>query len=131
TILVGGGFLISFGLASLIGFGLYAIGEVTSPLLIAIILVSTSLGIVCPILKDVGESSTDFGQLVITGATLGEFGSIILISLFFSSEINSPLIKVAMLVILAFLVLLVSLAVFQVHRTTWFVKMVHRFQDSS
>src|SRR5439155_2880355 len=89
TILVGSGFLISFILASCIGFGLYAIGEVTSPLLIAIILVSTSLGIVIPILKDAEESSTDFGQLVIAGATFGEFGSIILISLFFSSEITS------------------------------------------
>ena len=82
-ILVGGGFLISFGLASLIGFGLYTIGEVTSPLLIAIILVSTSLGIVIPILKDASQSSTNFGQLVIAGATLGEFGSIILISSLF------------------------------------------------
>jgi Kef-type K+ transport system membrane component KefB len=97
TILVGSGFLISFIQASCIGFGLYAIGEVTSPLLIAIILVSTSLGVVIPILKDAGESSTDFGQLVIAGATFGEFGSIILISLFFSSEITSPLIKVAFL----------------------------------
>jgi len=130
-ILVGGGFLISFGLASLIGFGLYTIGEVTSPLLIAIILVSTSLGIVIPILKDASQSSTNFGQLVIAGATLGEFGSIILISLLFSSEITSPLTKVALFGIFALLILLVSVAIFSVHRTTWFMKMVHRFQDST
>ena len=49
--LVGSGFLISFILASCISFGFYAIGEVTSPLFIAIILVSTSLGVVIPILK--------------------------------------------------------------------------------
>ncbi len=131
TILVGSGFLISFILASCIGFGLYAIGEVTSPLLIAIILVSTSLGIVIPILKDAEESSTDFGQLVIAGATFGEFGSIILISLFFSSEITSPLIKVAFLGIFAILILLISLVIFGVHRATWFMKMLHRFQDST
>jgi len=130
-ILVGGGFLISFGLASLIGFGLYTIGEVTSPLLIAIILVSTSLGIVIPILKDASQSSTNFGQLVIAGATLGEFGSIILISLLFSSEISSPLTKVALFGIFALLILLVSVAIFSVHRTTWFMKMLHRFQDST
>ena len=87
-ILAGGAFLISFGLASLIGFGLYSIGKVSSPLLITIMLVSTSLGIVIPILKDAGESSTNFGQLVIAGATLGEFWSIILASLFFSSNIS-------------------------------------------
>ena len=131
TILVGSGFLISFILASCIGFGLYAIGEVTSPLLIAIILVSTSLGVVIPILKDAEESSTDFGQLVIAGATFGEFGSIILISLFFSSEITSPLIKVAFFGIFAILILLISLVIFGVHRATWFMKMLHRFQDST
>jgi len=131
TIIVGSGFLISFILASCIGFGLYAIGEVTSPLLIAIILVSTSLGVVIPILKDAEESSTDFGQLVIAGATFGEFGSIILISLFFSSEITSPLIKVAFFGIFAILILLISLVIFGVHRATWFMKMLHRFQDST
>jgi Kef-type K+ transport system membrane component KefB len=130
-ILVGGAFLISFGLASVIGFGLYAMGEVTSPLLIAIILVSTSLGIVIPILKDAGESSTNFGQLVIAGATLGEFGAIILISLFFSSKISSPFTKVLFFVIFATLIVLVSLAISGIHRTMWFMKMLHRFQDST
>jgi Kef-type K+ transport system membrane component KefB len=130
-ILVGGAFLISFGLASLIGFGLYAFGEVSSPLLIAIILVSTSLGIVIPILKDAGESTTNFGQLVIAGATLGEFGSIILASLFFSSELSGPLTKAFFFGIFVFLILLISLAVLGVHRTTWFMKMLHRFQDST
>src|SRR5690348_9966180 len=94
-ILIGSAFLLSFAFASLIGFGLFAIGEINSPLLIAIILVSTSLGIVIPILKDAGESATNFGQLVIAGATLGEFGSIILISLLFSSEIKNPLLKIS------------------------------------
>jgi Kef-type K+ transport system membrane component KefB len=36
--------------------GLYAAGQVVSPLLIAIILVATGLGIVIPVLKDAGES---------------------------------------------------------------------------
>jgi len=49
--LVGSGFLLSFILVSCIGFGLYAIGEVTSPLFFAIILASTSLGVVIPILR--------------------------------------------------------------------------------
>jgi Kef-type K+ transport system membrane component KefB len=130
-ILAGGAFLISFGLASLIGFGLYSIGEVSSPLLITIMLVSTSLGIVIPILKDAGESSTNYGQLVIAGATLGEFGSIILVSLLFSSEISSPFTKVFFFGVFVFLILLVSLTVLRVHRTTWFLKMLHRFQDST
>jgi len=130
-IFVGSGFLLSLGLALLVGFSLFAFGQGTSPLLLAIILVSTSLGIVIPILKDAGESSTDFGQLVIAGATLGEFGSIILLSLLFSSEATSAVAKVALFGMFAALILLVSLAVFGVHRTTWFTDMVHQFQDST
>src|SRR2546430_9426486 len=62
---VGLAFLLSLGLALLVGYGLYAVGQVISPLLIAIILVATGLGIVIPVLKDAGESASDFGQLVI------------------------------------------------------------------
>ena len=130
-ILVSSAFLISLGLALLIGFGLSTLERVTSPLLIAIILVSTSLGVVIPILKDAGQSSTDFGQIVIAGATLGEFGSIILISLLFSSELTSPFTKVILFGIFALMILLVSLAIFSIHRTSWFMKMLHRFQDST
>ncbi|GHO89799.1 hypothetical protein KSZ_78050 [Dictyobacter formicarum] len=82
-------FLVSLGLALLAGYGFYAAGQVVSPLLIAIILVATALGIVVPILKDAGVSDTDFGQLVIAGAMFAEFGSIILLSLFFSREATS------------------------------------------
>jgi Kef-type K+ transport system membrane component KefB len=130
-VLIGSAFFLSFGIASLIGFGLYAIGEINSPLLIAIILVSTSLGIVIPVLKDAGESATNFGQLVIAGATLGEFGSIILISILFSSQIHSPLTKVLFFGIFTVLILLISLVVSGVHRAAWFMKMIHRFQDST
>jgi Kef-type K+ transport system membrane component KefB len=130
-LLVGSGFLLSIVLALLVSYSIHVIGGITSPLFLAIILLSTSLGIVIPILIDVGESSTEFGQLVIAGSTLGEFGSIILLSLLFSSEATSPVAKVALFGIFAALMLVVSLAVFSVHRTTWFTEMVLRFQDST
>src|SRR5690349_12252762 len=41
---VGVGFLFSFGIALLVGYGLFISGQVKSPLLIAIILSATSLG---------------------------------------------------------------------------------------
>src|SRR6266581_1781350 len=47
-------FLASSGLALLVGYGLYAAGQVMSPLLIAIILVATALGVVVPVLEDAG-----------------------------------------------------------------------------
>jgi len=94
---VGLAFLLSLGLALLVGYGLYVAGQVVSPLLIAIILVATGLGIVIPVLKDAGESDSDFGQLVISGAMFAEFGSIILLSLFFSREATSITTKLVLL----------------------------------
>src|SRR2546421_6949958 len=40
---VGGGFLLSFGMALLVGYGFSAAGQVKSPLLVAILLSATSL----------------------------------------------------------------------------------------
>ena len=94
---VGLAFLLSLGLALLVGYGLYVAGQVISPLLIAIILIATGLGIVIPVLKDAGESDSDFGQLVISGAMFAEFGSIILLSLFFSREATSTTTKLVVL----------------------------------
>lgn len=56
---VGSAFLLSLGLALLVGFGLYQAGQVVSPLLIAIILVATPLGVVVPLLKYGNESASD------------------------------------------------------------------------
>src|SRR2546421_7869713 len=94
---VGSAFLISSGLALLAGYGLYAAGQVLSPLLIAIILVATGLGIIIPVLKDAGESASDFGQLVIAGAMFAEFRSFILLSFFFSREATSTTTKLVLL----------------------------------
>jgi len=55
-------------------------------LLVAIILCSTSLGVLVPVLKDSGEIGSPFGQLIIAAATIADFGAIILLSLFFSGE---------------------------------------------
>ncbi|HEU0336623.1 MAG TPA: cation:proton antiporter, partial [Gaiellaceae bacterium] len=52
----------------------------------AIVLTATSLGVVVPVLKDAGEISAPFGQLVVAAATIADFGAIILLSLFYSRE---------------------------------------------
>jgi Kef-type K+ transport system membrane component KefB len=82
--LAGAGFVTSFVLAFAVGYAMRATGQVRSPLLIAIVLVATSLGLVIPVLKDAGELETGFGQLVVAGSTLADFGAVIMLSLFFS-----------------------------------------------
>jgi Kef-type K+ transport system membrane component KefB len=84
--LTGVGFALSFAIALLVSLGLKAGGLVETPLLVAIILCATSLGVLVPVLKDAGEISSTFGQLIIAAATIADFGAIILLSLFFSGE---------------------------------------------
>jgi Kef-type K+ transport system membrane component KefB len=80
------GWAVSFGIAVLVGFLLNSVGLVETPLLVAIILAATSLGVIIPVLKDVGELTTRFGQLVLAAASIADFGGVILLSLFFSGE---------------------------------------------
>jgi len=65
---------------------LKAAGFVSQPLFAAIILSATSLGIIIPLLKDAGESGSQFGQLVIAAGSIADFGAVILLSIFFSRE---------------------------------------------
>ncbi len=53
------GLRVSFAIAVVVGFGLKAAGLVDTPLLVAIILSATSLGVIIPVLKDAGEIALD------------------------------------------------------------------------
>jgi len=84
--LTGAGFVLSFTIALGVGLALDAGGLIQSPLLVAIVLCATSLGVLIPVLKDAGQISSMFGQLVIAAGTIADFGAVILLSIFFSGE---------------------------------------------
>jgi Kef-type K+ transport system membrane component KefB len=101
------GFAVSFAVALVVGFGLAGVGLADNALFVAIVLAATSLGIVIPLLKDAGEVGTEFGQLVIAGASIADFVTVVLLSLFFSGEeasIGSTALVLAALVVLAVIV---------------------------
>src|SRR3954452_15931323 len=79
-------FALSFAIALVVSLGLKAGGLVDTPLLVAIILCATSLGVLVPVLKDAGEIASTFGQLIIAAASIADFGAIILLTIFFSGE---------------------------------------------
>jgi Kef-type K+ transport system membrane component KefB len=83
---VASAFAASLALAVLMALSLDAAGLAETPLLVAIILAATSFGIVVAVLRDAGRTGTPFGQLVIAGASLADFSTVILLSLFFSSS---------------------------------------------
>ena len=130
-VFAGSAFLLSLGLALLVGFGLSLAGQVVSPLLIAIILVATALGIVVPLLKDADESATDFGQLIIAGAMFAEFGSIILLSLFFSREANSTATRLVLLTGFVLLAAGFAFEVLRLERSKRVAAVLLRLQDTT
>jgi Kef-type K+ transport system membrane component KefB len=125
------GFVISLAVALGIGLGLYASGLIQAPLLVAIILSSTSLGIVIPVLADAGQSNTTLGQLIIAGSSIADFGAIILLSLFFSGDSSS--VGSTLLLIGGFVVLVIAtgLALAEVEQSSRLRSALVRLQDSS
>jgi Kef-type K+ transport system membrane component KefB len=129
--------LIGFAASLLIGQGLAlplgSAGVIIDPLLLAIILSATSLGIVCPVLKDAGVLDTRAGTFVIAACSVAEFGSIVVLSMFFSpSGETEPIGTVIRLAVLALLVALVAyLASRQGQWRRRIDEVLYRLQDSS
>src|SRR3712207_3614548 len=125
------GFVVSLAIALGVGLGLKAAGLIEAPLLVAIILSATSLGIVIPVLADAGQVGTTLGQLIIAGSSIADFGAIILLSLFFSGDSSS--IRSTLLLIGGFVVLVVAtgLALAEVEHSSRLSSALARLQDSS
>jgi len=106
------GFAVSLAIAIALGAIFYGTGLVVDPMLIAVILSATGLGVVLPVLRSAGEVDTDFGRTVISNATIAEFATIVLLALLFSTSGMGPLAEGGLLLLLGLLaaVLLIGLA---------------------
>ncbi len=124
------GWVISFTIAVAVGFGLELAGLVNTPLLVAIILSATSLGVIIPVLADVGELNTKFGQLVLAAASIADFGAVILLSLFFSGE-SGPGSTAVLLGVFAGLLLVTFLVIRTAEGSRRVEEDLLRLQDSS
>jgi len=129
--LTGLGFVISLGLAMVCGLGLSAAGLVKSPMLAAVILTATSLGLVLPVLKEAGEASTDLGQLIIAAASIADFAAIVLLSLLFSRDATGTGAKLILLVEFAALVAVLGVGLGLSGRNMRISALLVRLQDST
>jgi Kef-type K+ transport system membrane component KefB len=124
-------FAASAVLALLCGYAFGLADQAAQPLLLAIILMSTSAGLLLPLLKDAGEETTEFGQLVMTAAALAEIVPIMLLSLLFSAASKSPGEQLVSLTIFIALLVLAGLALARVRRLDPVGRLVNRLADSS
>ena len=83
------GFAVTVVIALVAGLGFAAIDWVGNPLLLAVALSGTSLGLVIPVLKDAGQVDQPVGGLSIASATIADFTAIVLLSLLFSESEGS------------------------------------------
>ena len=125
------GFAVSFGIALAAALILDAADVTGAPLLIAIMLSATSLGVVIPVLKDTGEASTQFGQIVIAAASIADIATIVLLSLFFSGESSGVGSKLVLLGGFALLIAAIGLAVARVEHSMRISAALVRLQDTT
>jgi Kef-type K+ transport system membrane component KefB len=121
------GFLIAAALAA----PMHEVGLIKTPLLVAVILVATSLSVIIVPLRDEGEINTGFGQQVIATAAIAEFASVILLSFFYSNErtgYGTELVHLSAFVLLA---VIVFLTVSQAGRSTRLSAAMERLRESS
>src|SRR5438132_167515 len=125
------GYLVTLVLGYGAGASFTAIGWVSQPLLLAIALSATSLGLVVPVLKDAGQVHSQVGQSALAAASIADFGAIVLLSLFFSSSGGSTGSKVVVLGAFAGLVAVTGLAVTGAARSMQLGQVLVRLQDTT
>jgi Kef-type K+ transport system membrane component KefB len=92
---------------------------------------STSAGLLLPLLKDAGEEATKFGQLVMTAAALAEIVPIMLLSLFFSAASKTTEDQLVSLAIFLVLLVLIGLTLAGVRRLEGLDRLLNRLSDQS
>ncbi|MGZ8239951.1 MAG: cation:proton antiporter [Methylobacter sp.] len=77
-----GGWFLSLSVALVCMFVFTVIGLIqTPPVLAAVALSTTALGVLAPILRDRGELNSNFGTYMVAAAAVGEFGPLVVISM--------------------------------------------------
>lgn len=104
-------FVLTFGGASIAAFVIHDLDLVSEPWIIALVLSTTSLGVVVPVLKERGYTGTGFGQRILSAALVADFASILAISIY-------VLLRSQGLTLEILLVLVLFAVFFAVHRLT-------------
>jgi len=125
------GFALSLALGVVVGLAFGAAGWVKSPLLIAVALSATSLGLVVPVLKDAGQVDAPVGQLTIAGATVADFAAVLLLSLLFSEAEGSTGSRLLFLGLFVIVAVATVLALTRLERSARLEGVLVKLQDTT
>ena len=99
-LLAGLSFALTLVLALAIGFGLTSAGYVRDPWMMTLILSTTSLGIVVPVLKENRMSSSRFGQTILLAALLADFLTMFLITVYVAARSTGLSLEILLIILL-------------------------------
>jgi len=127
--------LVGFVISLALGFGLGAVfdglGWGGTPLLFAVILSATALGLVVPVLKDAGQVTSVVGQTVLAAATVADFGALLLLSVLFPASGSSTGSRIVLLGGFVTLVVATGLVLSQARRLPRIGDLVVALQDTT
>ena len=106
-------------------------GAGARPVFLAVVLTSTSAGLLLPLLKDAGQQRTPFGQLVMTAAALAEVATILMLSLLFSATSKTAAERLTSLAMFLALLAAIGLALGRVRNLGALDRMLDRLEDRS
>jgi Kef-type K+ transport system membrane component KefB len=125
------GYAVSLALGVGVGLLMGAAGWVSSPLLVAVALSATSLGLVVPVLKDSGHVDSSAARLTIAAATFADVAAILLITLLFSEEATGLGARIVLLTTFVGVVGVVAVGLLATQRSTSLTAVVQRLQDTT
>jgi len=125
------GYAVSLALGLGVGSLATAAGWVSSPVLVAVALSATSLGLVVPVLKDSGDADSTTARLTVAAATLADVAAILLLTLLFSEETSGIGARIVLLTTFVGVVAVVAAAVLVTERWTSLTRLVERLQDTT
>jgi Kef-type K+ transport system membrane component KefB len=125
------GYAISLVLGTGVGLLATAAGWVSSPLLIALALSATSLGLVVPVLKDSGNIESTAARLTIAAATFADVAAILLLTLLFSEEATGIGSRVVLLLTFVGVVAVVGAGLLVTERWKALTRLLQMLQDTT
>ncbi len=123
----GRGWLLSIAIAYAAGGVLALLGVVDSLVYTGSAMATTAIGTLIPILRDTGEMRTRFGTYLLGAGAVGEFGPILLVTLFLST--GHPLREAVILI--AFIAVAVSIALMSMGVVLRELPMIERTIEAS
>ncbi len=96
-------FLLTVGCSLAISYGLYLLELIRDPIFLALVLSTTSVGIVVPTLRELGVSAKPFGQDVLFSSLVADFMTMLLITVYVA-KVSTGLSPELLLILVIFVV---------------------------